>query len=71
MIGQTLAVIAMIGAGFGAIAALMAFLIVFGEYSKHGLSPGRVWREALGAAAAAFLVFFGGAVIVGLILGRR
>ncbi len=46
----------LIGAVFGVIAAIMAFLIIYNEYSKHRLSRPRLWKEALGGSTVAFFV---------------
>lgn len=51
----------------GLIAAVPAFLIVYGEYRKHRLPDGRAWKEALRAGGVAFVFFIlscGGAVFV-------
>ena len=46
-----------IGAIFSPLAAAMAFLITYEEYSHHGLSRAQLIRQSLGAAAVT-LAFF-------------
>lgn len=55
----------LIGIVFGAVASLMAFLIVFNEYQRHRLGRGRIWRESLAAGAVAFIVFVALSLIAG------
>jgi hypothetical protein len=61
-------VLALMGAMFGALAAAMAFMITFSEYQKHRLGRGRVWREALLAAALAFAIFAAAPLALGLFI---
>jgi hypothetical protein len=44
---------------FCLIAGLVAFLITYDEYSKHGFKGKRLFREAFEAAIIAFLVMLG------------
>jgi H+/Cl- antiporter ClcA len=47
----------LIGVLFGLMAALAAFIIIYSEYSRHRLARSQVWREAIGGAVVAFVVF--------------
>ena len=47
----------MISFGFGLIASMMTFVIVYGEYRKHKLKGWRLWSEALRAAGLSLLIF--------------
>jgi NADH:ubiquinone oxidoreductase subunit 6 (subunit J) len=55
----------LIGIFFGAVAALMAFLIIYNEYQKHRLGRWRLWKEALTGGLVTFFVFVVLSVIVG------
>lgn len=59
-----------LGLGFGAFAAMLAFVIFFETYRRQQFSAGRIWRESLTAAAFAFAVFFLSALALGYALGR-
>ncbi len=60
-----LSLLLLTGILFGSVAAVMAFLIVYSEYQKHRLTRLRLWKEALGSALVAFIVFLILAVLVG------
>jgi hypothetical protein len=47
-----------LGLGFGFLAAMMAFVIVFEAYRRQQFQAGRIWRESLIAATFAFAFFF-------------
>jgi len=49
---------------FCLLASVMAFMITYGEYQKHGFSRERLLREALSTAVFAFLLMFGIMVII-------
>jgi H+/Cl- antiporter ClcA len=51
-----LATVVLLSVVFGLLGAAIAALVFFQEYSKHGLSRRRVWREALSAGVVAFAV---------------
>ena len=55
---------------FSPIAALMAFLITYGEFSHHYTDRGPVLREALRMAGFTLTVFLVLGVIVSFILPR-
>lgn len=55
----------LIGAVFGGLAALMAFLITYEEHSRHRLSRPMLLRLALETALAALLFFLALALAVG------
>ena len=59
-----------IGAVFGFIAALMAFVITWHEYEKHKFTGKRIFKEALQAAIFAFIVFLLLSILVGFLLVR-
>jgi len=55
---------------FSPIAALMAFLITYGEFSHHYADRGRVFREALQMAVFALVVFLLLGLVASFILPR-
>ena len=59
---------AVLGLGFGILAALLAFVITFDAYSRKRLAPGFVWRESLWAATFAFAIFFLASIALGYVL---
>jgi uncharacterized membrane protein YagU involved in acid resistance len=58
------------GALFGLCAGLMAFLIFFEEYGKHGLSRVRLWKEALYGGCVAFAFFMILSLVAGYVISR-
>jgi hypothetical protein len=56
------------GAVFGGLAALMAYLVASQEYSHHFPDSRRVKRSALESAIIAFAFFFGLSIILALVL---
>jgi hypothetical protein len=60
-----------IGAGFGLIASIMTFLIIYDEYRKHHLKGRRLWSEALKAAGFSLVVFIALSLIAGYWLGGQ
>jgi hypothetical protein len=63
-----LSLLVAIGAIFSPLAAVMAFLITYEEYSHHGLGRQQVLRRSLGAAAATLVFFLVTLVLVGWFL---
>jgi hypothetical protein len=59
-----------IGAVFGFLAALMAFLITWNEYQKHKFRGRRLFMRALHAGLFTFVVFILLALLVGFILSK-
>jgi hypothetical protein len=60
-----------LGALFGALAGAMAYVILYGEYSRHfPKDPRRARRMALQGALIAFLVFVGLAAASGYVIGH-
>jgi hypothetical protein len=57
--------IVVIGAGFGLIASMMTFIVIYDEYRKHHLKGWRLWSEALKAAAASFVIFVALSLVAG------
>jgi len=55
---------------FGVLAALMAFLITYGEYTHHYSGTKEPLRMALEAAVFAFLVFIILGILAGVLLSR-
>lgn len=60
----------LLGLIFGALAAASAFLIIFDEYRRHKLTGWALWREPVGGAALAFLMFFCLSVLAGFLMTR-
>ena len=60
-----------IGVGFGLIASMMTFLVIYDEYRKHHLKGWRLWSEALKAAGLSLLVFVALSLIAGYRLGDQ
>ncbi len=56
---------------FGPVAALMAFLITFGEYSHHFSDRKKPWRLAIESAVMAFVVVGGLSWAVGYFMVRH
>jgi hypothetical protein len=61
-------IVIFMGAVFGGLAALMAYLIASQEYSHHFPDSKRVRHSALESALIAFAVFFGLSIILAVIL---
>lgn len=60
-----------LGAPFGALAGAMAYVILYGEYSRHfPKNPRRARRMALEGALIAFLVFVVLAAVSGYVIVR-
>jgi len=57
-----------IGAMFGLLAALIAFLITWNEYQKHKFRGKRLFMEALRAGLFTFVVFLLLSLLIGFIL---
>jgi len=57
-----------LGIMFGLPAGLMAFLITYNEYEKHGFRGWRLVWASLGAAVLAFVFFAGSAAMIGLLM---
>jgi len=54
-----------IGLALGTLAALIAFLITYGEYSRHFMTKGKALKISLETALFIFIVFAVIAVITG------
>lgn len=59
-----------IGFAFGFVGALMAFLITYGEYSRHYMTKKRVVKISLETASVIFAVLFITAIAAGYVLSR-
>lgn len=59
---------AVLGMGFGTLAALLAFAITFDAYSRQKRASAFVWRESLLAAAFAFAIFLLSSIALGYVL---
>jgi hypothetical protein len=59
-----------IGLVFGLVAALMAFLITYGEYSRHFMAKSRALKISLETAFVMLAVFIIIAIITGFVLSR-
>ena len=59
---------AVLGMGFGTLAALLAFVIKFYAYSRQKLASAFIWRESLWAAAFAFAIFLLSSIALGYVL---
>jgi hypothetical protein len=59
-----------LGLGFGAFAAMLAFVIVYEAYRRQQFATRRIWRESLTAAFFAFGIFFVSALVLGYVLHR-
>ena len=60
-----LSLFVLIGAIFGSLAAAMAFLNTYEEFSHHGLSRRDLLRRSLGTAAMTLVFFLAAAMLVG------
>jgi hypothetical protein len=67
---MTFTFLVMIGLVFGLVAALMAFLITYGEYSRHFMAKGRALKISIETASVIFAVFFIIAIIAGFVLSK-
>jgi len=56
-----------IGLVFSSLAALMAFLITYGEYSRHFMAKRRALKISLETASVVFAIFIVVAIIAGFI----
>jgi len=61
----------LIGAIFGFIAALMAFLIAHEEYQKHHLGGKRLFRISFQFAATTFIFFVMLTFLAGYVLSKK
>lgn len=59
---------AVLGLGFGVLAALLAFFITFDAYSRQNRASALIWRESLWAAAFAFAIFLLCSIALGYVL---
>ena len=59
-----------IGAVFGLLAALMAFIITWREYERHQFAGTRLYKEASQSAIFTFVVFLVLSLLVGFLLKR-
>ena len=57
----------LIGLVFSPIAALMAFLITYEEYSKHFKDQARPIKMSLETATFTFIVFMGLSILIGVL----
>ena len=67
---STFFVITAIGLALGLVAALMAFLITYGEYSRHFMTKSRARKISFETAFVVFAVFFIITIIAGLVLSK-
>jgi hypothetical protein len=67
---MTLKFLVIIGFAFGLFAALMAFLITYGEYSRHFMAKTRALKISLETASVIFVLFFAIAIVAGFVLSR-
>ncbi len=58
------------GFAFGLVASLMAFLITYGEYSRHFMAKKKVLKISIETASIIFAVFLAIAFVAGFILSR-
>jgi len=65
-----LSVFVLIGAVFSPLAAVVAFLITYEEYSHHGFDRRELVRHSLMVAAVTFAAFMLLLVVVGLLLNQ-
>jgi hypothetical protein len=63
-------IILLIGLVFSPIAAMMAFLITYGEYQHHYPDKATPRKLALEAAVGAFIFFLALSIIIGWLLGK-
>ncbi len=59
-----------IGIAFGFVGALMAFLITYGEYSRHFMAKSRAVKISLETASVIFAVLFITTIVAGYVLSR-
>jgi len=59
-----------IGLIFSLVAALMAFLVTYGEYSRHFMAKSRALKISIETASVIFAVFFIITIIAGLVLSK-
>lgn len=64
------AFLVIIGLSFGLFAALMAFLITYGEYSRHFMAKSRALKISLETAFIVLIVFAVIAVIMGFVFPK-
>lgn len=57
LLGPVLTIVSVIGAFFGILAAILAYVILYGEYSHHFADSAKPRRMALQGAVITFLVF--------------
>ena len=53
---------------FGLLASVMAYLITYNEYERHGFPKDRLIKESLKTAFVAFVFLFGLALIAGYLI---
>jgi len=68
---MTLRFFALLGGVFGVLAAMMAYLITFGEYTHHFPDTRMPRKLALETAVVTFAVFMLLALVAGVFLGRN
>ncbi len=66
--GPVLKLVTFIGALFGFLAGILAYIILYGEYIHHFPDSARPRKMALQGAIFAFFVFFVGAIVFGYAL---
>ena len=57
LLGPVLTIVSVIGAFFGVLAAILAYVILYGEYSHHFADSAKPRRMALQGAFITFFVF--------------
>jgi len=67
---MTFIFLVILGIVFSSVAALMAFLITYGEYSRHFMAKTRALKISIETASVIFVLFFAIAIVAGFVLSR-
>jgi hypothetical protein len=67
---MTFTFLVIIGLVFSSVAALMAFLVTYGEYSRHFMAKTRALKISIETASVIFAVFFIITIIAGFVLSK-
>jgi amino acid permease len=65
LLGPVLTIVSVIGVFFGFLAAILAYVILYGEYTHHFADSAKPHRMALQGAVVTFLVF----VVLSIVFG--